>query len=123
MKSGHVIYVTINSLHTPTLTIPDVIDNSSLREAMARLSAMGFKLGTPQRVPGEKDWVYGITVHGHRVSAGDRVAVDDPIVVQAGSGMVDEDDSINFVDPFDENESVGEVDEFEEVKAPPTAAE
>jgi hypothetical protein len=51
------------------------------------------------------------------------VAVDDPIVVQAGSGMVDEADSINFIDPFDENESAGEVDEFEEVKAPPTAAE
>ena len=123
VKSGHVIYVTINSLHTPTLTIPDVIDNSSLREAMARLSAMGFRLGTPQRVPSEKDWVYGITVHGRHVSAGDRVAVDDPIVVQAGSGMVDEADSINFIDPFDENESAGEVDEFEEVKAPPTAAE
>ena len=123
VKSGHVIYVTINSLHTPTLTIPDVIDNSSLREAMARLSAMGFRLGTPQRVPGEKDWVYGITVHGRHVSAGDRVAVDDPIVVQAGSGMVDEADSINFIDPFDENESAGEVDEFEEVKAQPTAAE
>mgnify|MGYP004532776347 CR=1 FL=1 len=57
------------------------------------------------------------------IQPGDRVAVDDPIVVQAGSGMVDEDDAINFVDPFDENESAGEVDEFEEVKAPPTAAE
>ena len=123
VKTGHIIYVTVNATHSPTISLPDVIDNSSLREAMARLSAMGFRLGTPQRVPGEKDWVYGITVHGRHVSAGDRVAVDDPIVVQAGSGMVDEADSINFIDPFDENESAGEVDEFEEVKAPPTAAE
>ena len=30
VKAGRVIYVTINSDHTPTLTIPDVIDNSSL---------------------------------------------------------------------------------------------
>lgn len=44
VKSGHVIYVTINAGHTPTITIPDVIDNSSLREAMAKLTAMGFKL-------------------------------------------------------------------------------
>ena len=60
VKSGHVIYVTINSAHSPVITIPDVIDNSSLREAMAKLTAMGFKLGSPQYIPGEEDWVYGI---------------------------------------------------------------
>ena len=64
VKSGHVIYVTINSDHSPRITIPDVIDNSSLREAMAKLTAMGFKLGTPEYIPGEEDWVYGILVKG-----------------------------------------------------------
>ena len=39
VKSGHIIYVTINATHSPTITLPDVIDNSSLREAMAKLTA------------------------------------------------------------------------------------
>ena len=30
VKSGHVIYLVINSSHTPTLSLPDVIDNLSL---------------------------------------------------------------------------------------------
>lgn len=122
VKSGHIIYVTINSPHTPTLTLPDVIDNSSLREAMAKLTAMGFKLALPERVPGEKDWVYGITVHGKRVVAGDRVPVDEPLVIQAGNGMRDADDSVNYIDPLDEEEVGGASegpDEFEEVTVPP----
>ena len=117
VKSGHIIYVTINSLQTPTLVIPDVIDNSSLREAMAKLSAMGFKLGTPVHIPGEKDWVYGITVHGHSVVSGDRVTVNDPLVIQVGNGQVDNNDEINYVNPIEEEDN-GDIDEFEEVKAP-----
>ena len=49
VKSGHVIYVTINATKMPTITLPDVIDNCSLREAMAKLTAMGFKLGLLRR--------------------------------------------------------------------------
>ena len=41
VKSGHIVYLVVNATSTPTLTVPDVIDNSSLREAMAKLSAMG----------------------------------------------------------------------------------
>lgn len=40
VKSGHIIYVIVNASHTPTITVPDIVDNSSLREAMAKLSAM-----------------------------------------------------------------------------------
>ena len=45
VKSGRIVYVVINAANTPTLTIPDVIDNSSYREARAKLEAMGFKVG------------------------------------------------------------------------------
>ena len=45
VKSGHVIYVIVNSANTPTITMPDIVDNSSMREAMAKLRAMGFKVG------------------------------------------------------------------------------
>lgn len=108
VKSGRIIYVTINSGHTPTLTIPDVIDNSSLREAMAKLTAMGFKLGTPQYIPGEEDWVYGILVKGRHVVAGDKVSIDAVLTIQVGNGQRDAADSVNFVEPMDTH------DDFEE---------
>ena len=125
VKSGRIVYVTINSPHTPTLTLPDVIDNSSLREAMAKLTSMGFKLGAPEYVAGEKDWVYGITVRGRHVVAGDKISVEETLVIQVGNGLRDDDDSVDYIDPVypEEMEGIeeGEVDEFEEVKTPPAA--
>lgn len=124
VKSGHVIYVTINSAHSPVITIPDVIDNSSLREAMAKLTAMGFKLGSPQYIPGEEDWVYGILVKGRHVVAGDKVSIDDVLIIQVGNGRRDAGDSVEMVDPMGDNhellEGSGEaedeaVDNFEVV--------
>ena len=100
VKSGHVIYVTINSAHSPTITLPDVIDNSSLREAMAKLTAMGFKLGTPQYVPGEEDWVYGILAKGRHIVAGDKVSVDDVLTILVGNGKRDAADSVDIIDPM-----------------------
>lgn len=123
VKSGHVIYVTINASHTPTLTLPDIIDNCSLREAMAKLSAMGFKLTLPQFVPGEKDWVYGVVVKGQHVVYGDKIPVDAAVTIQAGNGQLDDNDAVNYVDtePADnfETEEPTEEDPFEEVKEQP----
>jgi len=90
VKQGHVIYVTLNSSHSPLLTIPDVVDNSSFREAQAKLTSMGFKLLTPQMVHGEKDWVYGIVSRGRKVYAGDRIPVDNALILQVGDGSFDE---------------------------------
>ena len=109
VKSGHIIYVTINSNHSPRITIPDVIDNSSLREAMAKLTAMGFKLGSPEYIPGEEDWVYGILVKGRHVVAGDKVSIDDVLIIQVGNGQRDTTDSFDMVDPvYHENDDVME---------------
>ena len=125
VKSGHIIYVTVNASHTPTLTVPDVIDNSSLREAMAKLTAMGFKLAQPEYVDGEKDWVYGITVRGHHVVAGDKVSVNDFLTIQVGNGQRDSTEDINYIDAPEPvagddgfGEESGDVDEFHEVHAP-----
>lgn len=121
VKAGHIIYVTINADHTPTLTIPDVIDNSSLREAMAKLTAMGFKLTSPQYIPGEEDWVYGILVKGKHVVAGDKVSIDDVLTIQVGNGQRDASDSVSFVDPvgshgnFEEAAPSDDEDNFEVV--------
>ena len=115
VKSGHVISVTINATSSPTITLPDVIDNCSLREAMAKLTAMGFKLGQPEFIAGEKDWVYGILVKGRHVASGDKIPVDDVLIIQVGNGMRSADDSVNYVDPVFQQEEEGDVDDFEEV--------
>ena len=114
VKQGHIIYVTVNSPHSPTFAIPDIVDNSSLREAEARLMAMGFRLTAPQLIDGEKDWVYGILCQGSRISNGDRIRIDYPLTLMVGKGTFDDADSILYVEPVGESE----VDEFEEVKEP-----
>ena len=121
VKTGHVIYLTVNTSHTPTITVPDVIDNCSLREAMAKLSAMGFKLTQTAFVDGEKDGVYGLRVKGRHVVAGEKVSVNDYITIDVGSGQRDADMDINYTDaPIedaseDEFYESGDVDEFQEV--------
>lgn len=123
VKSGHTIYVTVNATQSPTIKLPDIIDNSSLREAMAKLTAMGFNLMPPQFVAGEKDWVYGVLMNGKQVAYGDRIPVDARLTVQAGNGMRDLNDEVNYIDPvyLDENgfSGFGEFDDFEEVAEPP----
>ena len=98
VKSGHNITLIVNASSTPTLAIPDIVDNCSSREAMAKLKAMGFKVGMPQFVEGEKDWVYGITVDGRQCSVGDRVPVSKTVILQVGNGMGGAEDSIEVVD-------------------------
>ncbi len=104
VKAGKVVYLTVNSTNTPRLTIPDIIDNCSLREAMARLTAMGFKLGPPKFVTGEADWVYGVLVRGRHVVAGQKVDVEETLVIEVGNGQIDAEDSVAYVEPtFDDD--------------------
>ena len=118
VKAGHTIYVTINSSNSPSVAIPDVVDNSSYREAEAKLISLGFKVLPPQYVTGEKDWVYGVTCNGRRVSAGERVSIEQPITLQIGSGRYGLDEELNVVgsDELDVSGGDGDVDDFEEVK-------
>ena len=121
VKKGHVVYVTVNSPSSPTFSIPDIVDNSSLREAEAKLTAMGFLLLPPQMVTGEKDWVYGILCRGRRVSNGDRIPIDYPLTLMVGKGTFDDTEDVDYVDALYSvgAEEEGDVDEFEEVKEPP----
>ena len=115
VKMGHTIYVTVNSPSSPSFPIPDVVDNSSYREAEAKLMALGFKLTPPQEVAGEKDWVYGILSHGHRVSAGDHVSIDSPLTLMIGSGEYDNGEELEYIEPEYRLMESGNVDEFEEM--------
>ena len=60
VKPGRIVYLKINSPSTPRRELPDVIDNSSMRDAQSKLTAMGFRLGETEFIPGEREWVYGI---------------------------------------------------------------
>ena len=134
VKSGHNIYVTVNSPSSPSFAIPDLVDNSSYREAEAKLMAMGFKLLPPKLVPGEKDWVYGILSRGRRVSAGDAVSIEMPLTLIIGNGSYDSDEELDYVEPeyrmsqgdYDDDGlhstnpmgnlgGIGDEDDFEEV--------
>ena len=116
VKEGHTIYVTVNSPSSPSFAIPDLVDNSSFREAEAKLTAIGFKLTPPQQVEGEKDWVYGILCRGRRVSTGDRISIDSPLTLLVGNGHYGAEEEIDYIgseaQPMQEE---GETDEFEEI--------
>ncbi len=131
VKRGRIIYVIINSDHSPMITLPDIIDNNSYREAKANLMAMGFKVGPPQYVSGEKDWVYGITCRGRNLHNGERVSVDEILTIQVGDGAMALDEDITYTDPEhtpgdslshhgkqDYTEESNDKDEFEVVTGP-----
>lgn len=118
VKQGHIVYVTVNSPSSPTFAIPDIVDNASVREAEAKLMAMGFRLTQPQLVVGEKDWVYGILCRGRRVSNGDRIPIDYPLTLMVGQGTYDDSEEVDYIDPT-YSEDMEATDDFEEVTAPP----
>ncbi len=119
VKSGREIYLIINTESTPTMALPDIADNSSLREAQAKLTAMGFKLGPVEYVSGDLDWVYGVKSQGRNVYAGERVPIDVPLVLQVGkdSGYEELDD----FDNLDDDAAAGVSPSFND--APPVDAE
>ena len=107
VKTGRNIYLTINTRNVPTLPIPDIADNCSLREAEARLKSLGFKLGTIEYAPGDKDWVLSVKCKGRYVVAGDRVEINCPITLVVGNnndGIGDDFEDDNWDDLTDDEE-------------------
>lgn len=86
VKNGRVIYLTINTLNVPLRAVPDVADNSSAREAEARLTAAGFKLTPNDSVPGERDWVYGVRMGRDTLSRGAKVPAGAVLTLIIGNG-------------------------------------
>ena len=93
VKSGREIYLTVNARQTPTLSLPDIADNCSLREAEAKLKALGFKLGPVEYVPGDKDWVLGVKCNGRNIVVGERVPIDMPVVLVVGNSDLGDEES------------------------------
>ena len=90
VKSGREIYLTINSKESPTVALPDIADNCSLREAQDRLRQLGFRVGPIEEIVGDKDWVYGVKCRGRMVMSGERVPTDAVITLIVGSGQNEE---------------------------------
>ncbi|MBD3591107.1 PASTA domain-containing protein [Bacteroides sp. GM023] len=97
VKEGRTVYLTVNTLDIPLRVIPDVADNSSLRQAEAKLQSAGFKLTEIQLVHGEKDWVYGVKYQGRQLTTGEKVPVGASLTLMVGNGAGDmaEEDSID----------------------------
>lgn len=117
VKQGHIIYVTINSPSSPSFAIPDIIDNSSVREAEAKLTAMGFRLLAHKYITGEKDWVYGVVSRGRNLGVGDRVSIDVPLQLVVGSGLYEGGESSVSYSDADYISNGFENDDFEDVGA------
>ena len=86
VKEGRIVYLTINTYSIPPKSVPDVADNSSLRQAEARLLAAGFKLAAIDTVRGELDWVYGVKYDDRLLEQGEEVPTGAALVLVVGDG-------------------------------------
>lgn len=86
VKSGRTVYLTLNAASVPQVAIPDIMDNSSLRQAEAKLRALGFKVTEPEYINGEKDWVYSIKYRGRNLKAGEKIPHEAVLTLTVGNG-------------------------------------
>lgn len=121
VKMGRVVYVTVNSLQSPRVAIPDLIDNSSYRQAQAHLQAIGFKTTPPMYIDGEKDWVLGIKQGNRELHTGEMVSTEQMLTLVVGRGVDDEEgevlgaDTLSQFTPLPDFDDGEEIDDFEEV--------
>ncbi len=85
VKEGRTVYLTVTTSSVPLIDLPDIIDNSSLRQAAAKLKSIGFKLTEPELLPGEQDWVYGIKYKGRNLKSGDKIPHEALLTLCVGS--------------------------------------
>lgn len=90
VKKDRKIMLTLNSNKEPTIALPDVADNCSLREAVARLRAAGFKLTEHDTIKGEKDWVYSVMKDEDTIRNGEQIAIGSTLTLVIGSGAEEE---------------------------------
>jgi hypothetical protein len=118
VKEGRTIFVTINSTSSPAVKIPDIIDNSSFREAQAKLTALGFRLLEPKVIDGERDWVYDVQAGGRSLQQGDMVPIETPLTLVIGNGMIGEESEEDMMLDMPDTTDM-ETDDFEEVTERP----
>ncbi|MDR0939106.1 MAG: PASTA domain-containing protein [Mediterranea sp.] len=117
VKEGRTIYLTINTLNIPLKEVPDLADNSSLREAEMKVQAAGFKLDNVEFISGEKDWVYGVKYQGRLLAIGDKIPLGAGVTLMVGDGNYeapdsDAIDSLRTEQPGDETGTEGQDDSW-----------
>ena len=88
VKIGRTVYLTINTAEMPKVAIPDIIDNSSYRQAEARLRALGFKLTAPEIISGEKDWVYAVKCLEKELTNGEKIPRESVLTLIIGDDEI-----------------------------------
>ncbi len=86
VKRGRKVYLTVSSGNQPMIAVPDIADNSSLRQAESRLRAAGFKLAPNDTIPGELDWVYGVRYNGRELQGEELVPEGAELTLIIGGG-------------------------------------
>ena len=86
VKTGRTVNLTINANGARPMAIPDLANNTSVREAEARLRTLGFTLTEHRLISGDRDWVYAVKVRGRDVKAGEKIPIDLPITLVVGRG-------------------------------------
>lgn len=86
VKRGRKVYLTISSGNHPMIAVPDIADNSSLRQAESRLRAAGFKLAPNDTIPGDLDWVYEVRYNDRKLQSGELVPEGAELTLVIGGG-------------------------------------
>ncbi|MBO7629887.1 MAG: PASTA domain-containing protein [Bacteroidales bacterium] len=86
VKRGRMVYLTLSSGNEPMIALPDIADNSSLRQASSQLRAAGFSLTPHDTIRGEADWVYKVLYNGREMHGGDLVPEGAAITLVIGNG-------------------------------------
>ena len=94
VKRGRTVYLTLSSGNQPMVAVPDVADNSSLRQAASQLRAAGFHLAPNDTIKGEADWVYKVLYEGKEVTPNQKVPEGATLTLVIGSGNTNEEDNI-----------------------------
>lgn len=100
VKSGRRVYLIINMRGEPMVKFPDIVNNSSLREAEAQLQVLGFSLTPPERIDGQpRDFVIGVKQGMRNLHAGEMVSRERALTICVGAGEVDSTEIEEIVDP------------------------
>lgn len=98
IKSGRIVYLTVNMFGEPMVKMPDLVGNSSFREAQIILRSLGFKLTEPQYIEGaDKDQILKIRQGNRDVHAGEMISRERSLTLFVGAGEIEE-DSLYFDD-------------------------
>ncbi len=115
VKGDRIIYLTINLTGEPLVELPDLVNNSSVRTAVAQLEALGFKLTAHKYVEGfPNDYVVAIQQGNKELHAREKVSRDRAITLVVGAGdesdtlmMEEEVEDVNIEITDEEGESTG----------------